>query len=518
MKVVKDTTMSAASRRFSVPHVTPPFATLMNREKSSKRDEVKHLSYKMVQEKRQKYLSPSLSTFQAFKRPFYPQQSYMQYLWDHQGNQYLDLLAQNLTISVGHNHPLIVEAVEKQIHQMTHCTTMYYHEQPIKLAEKLVNTMPPIDDDDWVVHFVNSGSEAVDLALLMSRAHTKNWDVLSLRNSYHGLHSTAMGLTGMSVCTQNIPGGFGVHHVMNPDMYRGQFADDLDQDMMMDNYDEYDFQKSLVVEKYVKELEDTITYNTPGSIGAFIFEQIQGYGGIMPMPDDYIPQAAKVVCEAGGLVIADEVQTGYGRMGNNGKTGKPTFWSFELNNTRDYTFVPDIVVTAKGLGNGLPIAAVIAKRSIAESITERQFFNTYGGNPTVCAVGNVVLDIATSKEHQDHVHHVGHLFRNNLDNLWKFKNIGDVRGQGLMYGVEIVKPNTRGYGDKSKEPDSETAGKLFEELRDQGLIMGLGGLHKNVLRVMPPMCVTEADAKFVADVMDFCLEKHCVYKEGWVDG
>lgn len=430
------------------------------------------ISYQDAIDKRHRFLSPSLSTFQAFEKPFYPTRAYMQYLWDHNDKQHLDLLAQNLTISVGHNHPYVLNATKEQLNKMVHCTTMYYNECPALCAEELLKTFPK--SEDWVVHFVNSGSEAVDLALLLARVYTNSWDILAIRNSYHGLHSTAMAVTGLYKCKQHIPHSFGVHHVVQPDMYRGLFCDDENAAI-----------------KYAQDVEDTITYSTSGKIAGFIFEKVQGYGGIHVLPEGYLTKACQSVKDAGGLVIADEVQTGFGRMGTH-------YWSFEMDN-----IIPDIVVTAKGLGNGLPIAAVIVKREIAEAMTHKQFFNTYGGNPTVTATGKAVLETILCENIQENSLVVGNAFKEVLIKLQKKYShlIGDVRGQGLMYGVEIVNCD-------SKTPNSKLAVKMFEMLRDEGVIMGLGGLHKNILRVMPPMCVTLEDAKFLEDVFDYVLSTY----------
>lgn len=397
----------------------------------------------------------------------------MQYIWDFQGNQYLDLLAQNLTISVGHNHPHVTKSAKAQMERMTHCTTMYMNEAPIRAAAKLKETLPK--ESDWVVHYVNSGSEAVDLALMMARVHTGSYDILALRNGYHGLHSTAMDVTGLYTCKQNLPGGFGVHHVVQPDMFRGIFKD----------------RGADAPSLYARDVKDTITYSTPGKVAAFLFEKVQGYGGIHVLPSGYLQEACKYVREAGGLIIADEVQSGFGRMGN-------AFWSFELDGIS-----PDIVVTAKGLGNGYPVAAVMVKREIAMGITSKSFFNTYGGNPLVTTASRAVLEAIENDKTQERARTVGKSFQNALLKLKeKYPNdIGDVRGQGLMYGAEIVATRN------STEPGKEKAGYVFELMRDQGVVMGLGGLYKNVLRVMPPMAVTNEDADFMYNVFDYALSE-----------
>jgi len=364
---------------------------------------------------------------------------------------------------------------------------MYYNHKTTEAAKKLIDTLPK-NNEDWVVHFVNSGSEAVDLAILMARSYTQSNDILSLRNSYHGLHGPAMGATGLHVCKHTPQLDGNIKHVMNPDMYRGPLA-------------QKKISKNDQIQIYADDVKNTITYETPGSIAGFIFEQVQGYGGIHMLPEGYMPKAAKYVKDAGGLLIADEVQSGYGRMGDD------TFWSFELYGQEKH-FIPDMIVTAKGLGNGLPIAAVICKRSIAESIAKKQFFNTYGGNPTVCSAASAVLDIVSTPKHRKTVANLGKKVTKMLKG-WKrkYEFIGDIRGQGLMYGIEIVKDK------KTREPDSIVAGKIFEDLRNNGIIMGLGGLHKNVLRVMPPMCINRDDIRFIDCVATDIFDKQLDCKD-----
>lgn len=468
--------LSTLARKFCIPKPVGKLPKTLSNFIKTKKLPDDDLTFDNVVDGRNRFLSPSLSTFQAFKKPFYPKFGYMQYLWDHEGNQYLDLLAQNLTIGVGHNHPTVVGRVNDQMDKMVHCTTMYYNDSPVKAAKRLLEvSIPEPIREDYCVHFVNSGSEAIDLAVQMARVYTGNWQVLALRNSYHGLHGIAQSSTGMSVCKQPIPDTSGVLHVMHPDSLRGQFP----------------FND---IESYVREIEETINYSTPGKVAAFMFEQVQGYGGIGVLPKNYWQMAAQAVRKAGGLVIADEVQGGYYRLSDK---DNHCFWSFEMFGEVPQDEYPDMVVTAKGLGNGFPIAAVITKKEIAQSIVDKRFFNTYGGNPTVSAAAQGVMDVVGNPDFPKYVDDVGTEFRKALEKIRdNYAFIGEVRGRGLMYGVEIVRDR------RSNEPDGELAADIFEEMRDQGVIMGLGGYHKNVLRVMPPMAVTKEDAEFMYQVFD----------------
>jgi len=322
---------------------------------------------------------------------------------------------------------------------------------------------------------VNSGSEAVDLAILQARAYTGNFDVIGLRNAYHGLQGAALGATGTSVCKQHVPGPFGYLHTMFPDMYRGPFADHPEAAKM-----------------YANELKNLINYSTSGKVAAFIYEQCLGYGGIYQLPKGYIPECYKTIKEAGGLIIADEVQCGFGRPGK-------TFWGFQMEDV-----IPDIVVMAKGLGNGLPIAAVVSKRKIADAITNKQFFNTYGGNPTMTAGAAEVLRVIKDEKLQENALKVGTAFFESMKRLQKRHwIIGDVREMGLMLGMDIVKSR------ETKEPDTQKALDIFEECRDNGVIFGKSGRAGNVLRILPPMCVTLEDVKFTEQVFDYVLAKYC---------
>jgi alanine-glyoxylate transaminase/(R)-3-amino-2-methylpropionate-pyruvate transaminase len=307
--------------------------------------------YEAVAERRRRYLSPALGTFTAFEEPLLLTRGQGAYVWDASGRRYLDCLAQNLCISVGYGHPRVDAAVLGQMRQIQHVTTMYYHPAPAYLAEELVARFPA--GYDWVVHPVNSGAEAIDLATLVARACTGNHEILSLRNAYHGLHFGGMAASGLALCRQPVPAAPGYVHVHNPDPVRGAYGDDVDA--------------------YVDDIRRVIDSSTPGVVAGILIEPIQGYGGVLPMPPGYLRRAVELVRAAGGLFICDEVQTGFGRTGAG-------WWAFEQEGV-----VPDVVVVAKGLGNGFPIAAMVARRDVAESMARRKFFNTYGANPMACA-------------------------------------------------------------------------------------------------------------------------------------
>ena len=422
-------------------------------------------SYDEIAGGRQKYLAPSLATFTAYARPLALGRGEGQYVWDIDGKRYLDCLAQNLCISVGYANPVVNEAVATQMAAIQHVTTMYCHEAPIAFAERLIGKFPA---EDYVVHFVNSGAEAIDIATLVARLYTGNHDILTLRSAYHGMHFGTMSATGLALCHQPLPSSPGYVQVANPDQYRGIFG--------------------AGVEPYVQEIVNTIDTATSGQIAAIMIEPIQGYGGVVPMPEGYMQKAAEAARQAGGLLIVDEVQTGFGR------TGK-AFWGFEAHGV-----TPDIVVMSKGIGNGFPLAATVMRREIAESMAHRKFFNTYGSNPMACAAGLAVLNVLEADRLQDNAARVGAMFEAGMRRVAdKHEAIGDVRGSGLMLGIEFV--SDRG----SKTPDDAKADAVQEGLRERGVIVGRSGRFKNVLRINPPLCVTEGDAGLMEQALDETL-------------
>ncbi|MDA0989368.1 MAG: aminotransferase class III-fold pyridoxal phosphate-dependent enzyme [Verrucomicrobia bacterium] len=420
-------------------------------------------SKEKVQALRQQYLTPALVTY--YKKPLMLVEGSMQYVYDETGQRYLDGFAGIVTVSVGHSHPHVIGAMRDQLERLQHTTTIYLHPTIAEYGEMLANKLP---GDLSCCYFVNSGSDANDLALLMARLHTGNYDIVALRNAYHGGNASAMALTAHSTWKYNVPHSFGVHHAMNADPYRGPWGHDDPE----------------AGTKYAREISETIAYATSGNIAAFISESIQGVGGAVVYPDGYLPKVYDAVRAAGGLCIADEVQTGFGRTGSH-------FWGFESNGV-----MPDIVTMAKGIGNGAPLAAVVTTPEIAASLTQRIHFNTYGGNPISCAAGKATLEAIE----QDGTQAIGNRLFKGLHRLQdKHSIIGDVRGRGLMIGAELVKDR------QTKAPASAACAQVFEHCKDLGLLIGKGGLYGNTLRIKPPMCISEADADFMIDVLDVAL-------------
>jgi alanine-glyoxylate transaminase/(R)-3-amino-2-methylpropionate-pyruvate transaminase len=317
-------------------------------------------SYEEVLRLKNRYVTPT--SVPNYKTPLMIVEGSMQYLFDHTGRRYLDVIGGIVTISVGHCHPYVVQKVKEQTERLQHITSIYLHPNIGQYAEMLASKLP---DDLSVCYFVNSGSEANDMALLMARLYTGNYDAVALRNAYHGGSASTMQLTAHSTWKYNYPHSFGVHHAINPDPYRGPWGHDDPQ----------------AGAKYAAEIKNLIDYATPGRVAAFFAESIQGVGGTVVYPDGFLKGAYEIVRSAGGLCIADEVQTGFTRTGTH-------YWGFE-----NHGVIPDIVTMAKGIGNGVPLAAVVTTPKIATALASRIHFNTFGGNPVSCAAGMAVLEI-----------------------------------------------------------------------------------------------------------------------------
>ncbi len=424
-------------------------------------------SYEDVLKLKNRFVTPTFIPY--YKKPLMIVEGSMQYLFDHTGRRYLDVIGGIVTISVGHCHPYVVQKMKEQMERLQHITQIYLHPNIAKYAEMMAGKLP---GNLSVCYFVNSGSEANDMALLMARLYTGNYDVVGLRNAYHGGSASTMQLTAHSTWKYNYPHSFGVHHAINPDPYRGPWGHD----------------DPKAGEKYAAEIRNLIDYATPGKVAGFFAESIQGVGGAVVYPDNFLKNAYKVIREAGGVCIADEVQTGFGRTGTH-------YWGFQ-----NHGVIPDIVTMAKGIGNGAPLAAVVTTPKIANALANRIHFNTFGGNPVSCAAGMAVLEVIDREKLQKNSLERGKQLMDGYRKLMaKHDLIGDVRGRGLMTGIELVKDR------KTKEPATAECLQVFERLRDLGLLTGKGGLRGNTLRLKPPMCITRADVDFAIEVLDIAL-------------
>ncbi len=421
---------------------------------------------------RKQYVNPGVLNY--YREPLMLVEGHMQYLFDETGKRYLDAFAGIVTVSVGHCHPHVADAIQQQAGTLQHATTIYLHPTLPRFAEKLASKMPtnpagiPLDK----TYFTNSGSEANELALLMAREFTGRHDVVALRNGYHGGTPNAMGLTAHGTWRFPTNQVTGIHHAHPAYCYRCPYGLE---------YPSCDL-------KCAHDLENVIAYQTSGEVACFIAEPIQGVGGTIIPPPEYLQTVYDIVRKHGGLCIADEVQGGFGRTGEN-------YWSHQ-----HFGVKPDFVTMAKGIGNGAPLAAVTATADVAQTMTKRIHFNTYGGNPVSMAAGLATMEVIDAEGIQKNAQARGEQLKQGLLALQqKHPLIGDVRGLGLMIGIELVRDRT------TKQPANTEAGDLMELAKDRGLILGKGGLYGNTMRIKPPMCITADDADFMLAVIDECL-------------
>lgn len=410
--------------------------------------------------RRRQFLAANLSV--AYSKPLKIVRGAMQYLYDEEGIEYLD--AYNNVAHVGHCHPRVVKSAQEQI-AILNTNTRYLHDLILDYAEQLTSTLPaPLS----VCFFVNSGSEANELALRLARAHTNTRDLVVLDHAYHGNTTTMIDI---SPYKHDGPGGTGapswVHKAPLPDTYRGLYRGD-----------DAGAQYSSEVKSVVNETKSN-----------FICESLPSVGGQIVLPDDYLPLVYEAIRKSGGVCIADEVQTGYGRIGTH-------FWGFQK-----YGVVPDIVVLGKPIGNGHPIGAVVTTPEIASSFNNgMEFFSTFGGNTVSCAVGLTVLEVVREEELQRHALEVGEYLLEGLRRLMsKHEVIGDVRGSGFFIGVELV------LDRDSRKPATETAQDVVNRMRDERILFGTDGPFHNVLKIRPPMPFSVSDASNLVETLDRVL-------------
>lgn len=421
---------------------------------------------------RHQYVNPGVLTY--YRDPLMIVEGKMQYLWDETGKRYLDGFAGIVTVSVGHCHPHVADAVRSQAGTLQHTTTIYLHPTIAKFAAKLASKMPTNQADEPLesTYFTNSGSEANEVAVLMSREHTGNQDVVALRNGYHGGTSTTMGLTAHG--TWKFPSNPqpNITHSAPGYCYRCPFGL---------TYPSCDV-------RCAHDIKNVIEYQTPGQIACFIGEPIQGVGGAVVPPPEYYSIVYGIVRQHGGLCIADEVQGGFGRTGKH-------YWSHQ-----NWGVKPDVITMAKGIGNGAPLGAATTSADVAATMTKRIHFNTYGGNPVSMASGLATMEVIDAEGIQENASEIGGFLMDGLRGLQdKHALIGDVRGMGLMLGVELVEDRD------AKTPATKAAADLMELTKERGLILGKGGLYGNTMRIKPPMCINKDDATFMLATIDECL-------------
>ncbi|MGH9677372.1 MAG: aminotransferase class III-fold pyridoxal phosphate-dependent enzyme, partial [Candidatus Acidiferrum sp.] len=397
---------------------------------------------------------------------------WMQYLYDDTGRAFLD--AYNNVPLVGHSHPGVVQAAQAQL-ALLNTNTRYLHDNVNRYAARLTRLLPA---SLRVCYFVNSGSEANELALRLARAHTGREDVIVLEHAYHGHTNT---LIDISPYKFDGPGGRGrkpwVHVAPIPDDYRGPYRRD-------------DAAAGVKYAQHVAQLLEKMRAEGR-SAAAFIAETLPSVAGQIVFPAGYLAEAYKHVRAAGGVCIADEVQVGFGRLGTH-------FWGFETQNA-----VPDIVVFGKPIGNAFPLAAVVTTREIAASFHNgMEFFSTFGGNPVACAAGLAVLDVLEEEHLQENALRVGRYLTARLKALQeKYPLIGDVRGSGLFLGLDLV------IDRETRQPAPRQAACVVNRMRDRGILTGSDGPHHNVIKLRPPLIFTQGDADLFAGTLSEILSE-----------
>jgi 4-aminobutyrate aminotransferase-like enzyme/Ser/Thr protein kinase RdoA (MazF antagonist) len=415
----------------------------------------------------------------SYQHPLKIVRGWMQFLYDDTGRAYLDVY--NNVPLVGHSHPRVVQAAQAQL-ALLNTNTRYLHDNVNRYAERLTRLLP---EPLRVCFFVNSGSEANELALRLARAHTAREDVIVLEHAYHGHTNT---LIDISPYKFDGPGGRGkkpwVHVAPLADDYRGAYRRD-------------DAQAGAKYARHVAEILERTRAEGRG-VAAFIAETLPSVGGQIVFPAGYLAEVYRHVRGEGAVCIADEVQVGFGRLGTH-------FWGFETQGV-----VPDIAVLGKPIGNGFPLAAVITTPEIANSFNNgMEFFSTFGGNPVACAAGLAVLDVLEEEELQRNALRVGtHLIEGLKVLQTRHALIGDVRGSGLFLGIDLV------LDRETREPAPLQASYVVNRLRDCGILSGTDGPHHNVLKLRPPLVFSEADANLFIETLDAVLQEDAAQPEG----
>ncbi|MFK7932931.1 MAG: aminotransferase class III-fold pyridoxal phosphate-dependent enzyme, partial [Saprospiraceae bacterium] len=437
--------------------------------KNIKNQHPQRLSASEISHARKQHFAKNLSL--TYDRPLHIVRGYGQYLYDHEGRRYLDTC--NNVPHVGHQHPRVVRAAQRQT-GVLNTNTRYLHQNITNYAADLLATFP---DELDVVFFVNSGSEANELALRIAQTYTQQRDMIAIQIGYHG---NTGGTIGVSSYKFDGKGGKGspdqTHIVPLPDTYRGLYQN-----------------PKTAGQQYAAHVGEQIEkiHAAGRGLAGFIGESIISCGGQIVLPDGYLTAVYQQVRAAGGLCIADEVQVGFGRVGSH-------FWGFELQNV-----VPDIVTLGKPIGNGHPLAAVVTTRKIADAFANgMEYFNTFGGNPVSCAIGHEVLKVIQEEELQQNALSVGNYLLEQLRELQtQFPIIGDVRGHGLFLGFELVSNRIQ------KTPAAKQAKYLANRMRELGILMSTDGPDYNVIKIKPPMCFSERDVNFLIGKLGRVLEE-----------
>jgi 4-aminobutyrate aminotransferase len=409
------------------------------------------------------FLFPSV--FHYYKEPLVVTRAKDQYVWDADGNQYLDFFGGIVTVSVGHCNDQVNAKVHRQLDTLQHVSTVFATEPQVALAKKIASISP--GGKLTKSFFTNSGTEANETAILAARCYTGNTEIVALRHSYHGRSSLTMGLTGQGAWKLG-PSVPGIVHAHNAYCYRCPFG--------------LTYPSCEV--KCAQDVEELIRTTTGGRVAGFIGEPIQGVGGFITPPKEYFGIVEKIVREHGGIFISDEVQTGWGRTG--GKWFGIEQWGV----------TPDIMTSAKGLGNGAPIGMTVAKPEVADSV-KGLTISTFGGNPVTTTQSKAVLDYIDENNLKQNCEQTGAYLRGRLEELKdKHELIGDVRGMGLLQALELVEDR------QSKKPATAQTAMVMEAARENRILIGKGGMFGNVIRLSPPMNIGRADVDQFIGMLD----------------
>ncbi|MCL6627209.1 aspartate aminotransferase family protein [Alicyclobacillus shizuokensis] len=413
--------------------------------------------------RQRRYLAPSVATY--YEQPLVFSHGSGCCLFDADGKRYLDFFGGILTVSVGHAQARVNAAVADQIQKLTHVSTLYVTQPMVDLAERLARMTP---GNLEVSFFTTSGTEANETAVAMARMATRAYEVIALRHSYSGRSALATTLTGQASWKLGMHGIPGVVHAMNAYCYRCPFGRTPDTCAL----------------ECAKDMEETIRTSTSGRVAAVIAEPIQGVGGFITPPDVYFQEIWRIVRKYGGLFIADEVQTGFGRTGR--------MFGIEHAGVR-----PDLMTFAKGLANGLPVGATIATRDVATSY-QSNTISTFGGNPVSMRAALATLDVIEEQDLTGNARIQGERLRIGLEELQaRYPMIGDVRGRGLMQGLEFVRSH--------KQPAPDLVSRFLEYTKQNGLLLGKGGLYGNTVRIAPPLSVNATQVDDALAVMGEAL-------------
>src|ERR1700733_2556923 len=406
--------------------------------------------------------------FHFYKEPLVVARAKNQYVWDADGNQYLDFFGGIVTVSVGHCNDQVNAKIHKQVDTLQHVSTVFATEPQAALAKKIASITP--GGLLTKSFFTNSGTEANETAILAARCYTGNTEIVALRHSYHGRSAAAMTLSGQAAWRVGSAQA-GIVHAHNAYCYRCPFG--------------LTYPSCEV--RCAQDMEEMIRTSTSGRIAGFIGQPIQGVGGYITPPKQYFQIVEKIVRNHGGIFISDEVQTGWGRTG--GKWFGIEQWGV----------TPDIMTCAKGLGNGAPIGLTVAKPEVADAV-KGLTISTFGGNPVVATAAKAVIDYIEEMNLPANCEETGAYLRNRLLELKdRHAMIGDVRGMGLLQAVELVEDR------QTKVPATAATARLMEACRDQGLLLGKGGMYGNVLRFSPPMNIGRADVDNFCGMLDKAL-------------